>query len=145
VARTDEQQIKAVIEDRLSALREKDAERFLSHFLQGFSSFEIGPPLQYLNNDPGNTAGLDEWFSSFDGRVQYEMQDLNVVAGPDVAFSHCLYRMRGKKVDGETIDIWARQTLCFRKSSGRWVVAHTHMSVPMYMDESKRAAVDLTP
>ncbi len=47
--------------------------------------------------------------------------------------------------DGEKVDMWLRETLCFRKIDGRWLVTHEHASVPFYMDGSERAALDLKP
>jgi hypothetical protein len=32
-----------------------------------------------------------------------------------------------------------------RKSQRTWQIAHLHASVPFYMDETRRAALDLTP
>jgi ketosteroid isomerase-like protein len=53
--------------------------------------------------------------------------------------------MHGIRTDGEETDVWVRATLCFRKIDGVWKVVHEHTSVPLYMDGSDRAAVDLTP
>jgi ketosteroid isomerase-like protein len=33
----------------------------------------------------------------------------------------------------------------FRKVGGRWLIAHEHASVPLYMDGSEKAAIDLKP
>jgi len=38
-----------------------------------------------------------------------------------------------------------RATVCYRKTDGKWMVAHEHVSVPFCMDGSNRAAVDLKP
>jgi ketosteroid isomerase-like protein len=40
---------------------------------------------------------------------------------------------------------WVRATVCFRRVRGAWKVVHEHSSVPLYMDGSERAAVDLKP
>jgi hypothetical protein len=65
--------------------------------------------------------------------------------GDDVAFSHSLNRIYGKRTNGEETDVWVRVTACFRRSNGKWLIAHEHISVPLYMDGSNRAAVDLKP
>jgi ketosteroid isomerase-like protein len=41
--------------------------------------------------------------------------------------------------------LWYRLTVGLRKREGQWRIAHTHASVPFYMDESGRAALDLAP
>ncbi len=47
--------------------------------------------------------------------------------------------------DGEKVDMWLRETLCFRKIDGKWKITHEHESVPFCMDGSFKAAVDLKP
>jgi PhnB protein len=53
--------------------------------------------------------------------------------------------MTGKKVGGETVDVWVRCTGGFRRDGDAWQIAHQHTSVPFYMDGSFKAAVDLKP
>jgi PhnB protein len=77
--------------------------------------------------------------------LSYDIHHLEVTTGGDVAFRHSLTRLRGTTIDGETSDIWFRQTLCFRKIDVEWKITHEHESVPFYMDGSVRAAVDLQP
>jgi ketosteroid isomerase-like protein len=43
------------------------------------------------------------------------------------------------------IDVWVRATTCFRKIDGEWIIVHEHASVPLYMEGSNRASIDLTP
>lgn len=69
---------------------------------------------------------------------------MNIATGDDVAFCHSLNRMSGTKTDGEQMDVWVRESLCFRKIDGEWKITHQHESVPMYMDGSIRAAIDLS-
>jgi ketosteroid isomerase-like protein len=88
---------------------------------------------------------LRAWFATWQGAIGYEIRDLHLTAGDDAAFCHNLSRLSGTKTDGEKVDIWFRQTLCFRKLGARWRIAHQHESVPFYMDGSYRAAVDLKP
>ena len=42
--------------------------------------------------------------------------------------------------------LWFRLTVGLRKNrEGTWQIAHEHESVPFYMDETTRAALDLAP
>ena len=70
---------------------------------------------------------------------------LKITAGDDVAFCHSLNRMMATTTKGSKVDLWFRQTLCFRKIDGRWRITHEHSSVPFHMDGSYKAAVDLNP
>lgn len=88
---------------------------------------------------------MQAWFDSFEGAIGYEVCELEVVCGPSVAFCHSLDRISGQRKDGSTTDLWVRETLGLRKFHGNWRIAHQHQSVPMYMDGSNRAAIDLQP
>jgi PhnB protein len=137
-----ETQIRAVIDDWASALRAKDAHRVVSHYVAGLVQFSLAPPLISTGAD---AKGLNAWFSTWQGPIGYEIHGLRITAGDDTAFCHSLNRLSGARTDGEQSDVWFRHTLCFRKTGGRWRIAHEHESVPFYMDGSCKAAVDLTP
>jgi PhnB protein len=141
----EEGQIRAVIEDWANALRAKDAGRLVSQYTTESVKFILAPPLQYTRDNPFDKKGLEEWFSSFQGPIQYQNRDLNITAGGQVGFCHSLGRMIATTTKGPKIDIWFRHTLGFRKIDGRWKITHEHSSVPFYMDGSHKAAVDLKP
>jgi PhnB protein len=98
-----------------------------------------------LISEDSDVKGLNAWFETWEGPLGLEMRELRIAAGGDVAFCSSLNHMSGTKTDGAKPDLWFRQTLCFRKVGGAWKIAHTHESVPFYMDGSFRAAVDLAP
>jgi PhnB protein len=139
---TDEAQIHRVIDDWARALRNKDADGVVSHYAPDLVHFSLAPPLL---SAVSNAKGLNEWFATWQGPIGYEIRDLSVAIGDDVAFSHSLNRMHGTKTEGSKGDLWFRHTLCFRKIHGEWKIAHEHESVPFYMDGSFKAAVDLKP
>jgi PhnB protein len=139
---TAEWEIRAVIDDLAHAHRAKDSGGVVRHQAPGFVQFSLAPP---LISTAADARGLEEWFATWRGPLGYEVRELRVTAGDDVAFCHSLNRLTGTKVDGETPDIWFRVTLCFRRIGGAWKIAHEHESVPFYMDGSYRAAVDLKP
>ena len=70
----------------------------------------------------------------------YELRDVQVAAGADVAVAYGLAKMGGRG-----FALWFRTTVALREVEGRWLIAHVHESTPFYMDGSLRAAVDLTP
>jgi PhnB protein len=137
---TDEAQIRTVIETWADAIRRKDADGVVSHHGPAFVHFSLAPPLQSTTAD---AKGLEKWFAGWRGPIGYEVHDLNITAGDDVAFSSSLNWLSGTTVDGETSSIWFRHTLGLRKIAGAWKIVHEHESVPFYMDGSYKAAVDL--
>ena len=137
-----ELRIRALIDDWAQAMRAKDADEVLAHHAADVVTFDLAPPLMSTGAD---AQGVQAWFSTWQGPLGYEVRDLNITVGDDAAFCHSLNRLSGTKNDGEMVDVWLRQTLCFRKIGGEWRIAHQHESVPFYMDGSYRAAVDLKP
>ena len=140
-----ESQIRAILDERIAALRTKDAERFMAQFAPDFVTFEIAPPLQFKAGDDPEGKNLKQWLASFKGPVGAEVRNLKITTDGELAFCHSLYHLTGSRTSGEETDVWMRQTLCFRKAGGRWAILHSHISVPFYMDGSDRAAVDLKP
>jgi PhnB protein len=104
-----------------------------------------------ISRRPCNTRGetlrksLAEWFRTFHGPIGYEVHDLSITAGDEVAFCRSLNRISGTRTGGEETDVWVRVTIGWRSVGGRWLIAHEHASVPFYMDGSARAAIDLKP
>jgi uncharacterized protein (TIGR02246 family) len=139
---TPEGEIRALIDDWTEAIRDKNVEGVLAHYVPDSLTFDLAPPLISRGAD---AQGLQAWFATWRGPLGYEVRDLAITAGVDVAFCHSLNRLSGTKTDGEQADVWFRLTLGLRKLGGAWRIAHQHESVPFYMDGSYRAAVDLKP
>jgi ketosteroid isomerase-like protein len=141
---TAEAEIRKSIEDWMGAVRAKDVNSLMSHYLADILTFDLAPPLQYQGAD-AYRRNWEEWFPTFHGPIGYEIRDLSITASGDVAFCHSLNHISGTRTSGERTDVWVRATACFRRMNGRWLVAHEHISVPMYMDGSDKAALDLRP
>ena len=105
--------------------------------------FDVVNPLQRVGSEAAKQR-LAEWFSTFQGPIGYELRDLSITAGEDVAFSHSLNRVSATTTDGEKLDMWWRATVCYRKLDGRWMVTHEHASVPFDV-KSGQASLDLEP
>jgi ketosteroid isomerase-like protein len=139
---TDQAAIAKLVEAWARAMRAKDAAGVAACLSSDGVAYTLAPPLRAPGDGGG---GLSAWFATWDGPLAYEIRDLEVIAGGDVAYSHSLNHLGGLKVTGERPDLWFRVTLGFRKIAGAWKIAHEHESVPFYMDGSLRAAVDLAP
>ncbi|WP_225767878.1 nuclear transport factor 2 family protein [Inquilinus sp. Marseille-Q2685] len=140
-----ESEIRALIEERAAALRRKDAEGFVARQAADYALFSLYSMGSPLAADQASVEDVDGWFATWYGPIGYEVRDLDIAAGGDVAFCHGFARMSGTKTDGETVDLWFRLTLGLRRTTEGWTIVHEHESVPFYMDGSLRAAVDLKP
>jgi ketosteroid isomerase-like protein len=139
----DEAQIKRVIEGGVEAIRAKDLDRVMSMYAPDLVSFDVVPPLQYVGADVYRKH-WGEAFSSFLGPIDYEIAELSITVGDDVAFSHSFNRLSGIMATGQKFGIWLRWTACFRKINGKWLITHMQVSAPIDMETGK-AVLDLNP
>lgn len=138
---SDEAQIRGLLESRVKAIREKDVGAVLSEYTPDAVMFNLAPPLQTRGADG---EAIEKWFNGYQGVISYEIRDLSIATGVDVAFCHYLYRSSGTATDGSDIDMWVRATLCFRKIAGKWLITHEHNSEPFDM-QTLKALLDLKP
>ena len=80
----DEAQIRAVIDDWAKAIGAKDVDAVMSHYAADIVTFDLAPPLQYTGADALKKS-LEAWLPTFRGPVGYEIRDLCITRGDDVA------------------------------------------------------------
>ena len=139
----DEAQIRGLIEERVKAVRNKDINELMSNHAPDVLSFDVLNPLQYTGSDKVRERA-EEWLSSYQGPIGYEIRDLSVVTGDAAAFCHYLYRVSGTLSDGGRVDMWVRATVCWRNIDGKWMIVHEHQSVPFDVETGK-ASLNLKP
>ncbi|MEJ2853416.1 MULTISPECIES: YybH family protein [unclassified Saccharothrix] len=137
----------AGIRERIGAIaqgiRDKDLEGLARLYAPDVVSFDIDPPLQHV----GVEAKLENWARvfTFFAEPTYEVRDLTVVVGGEVAYAHFFGRLSGTLASGATTTgMWVRGTLCFREVEGTWLIAHDQVSVPLDI-ATGRGVTDLEP
>jgi len=142
----DVAQIRQMMAAQEAAMRSRDAEYLVSRYTPDVVKFSLAPPLQSTGPDVQDVTALRRWFAGFDGAIDYEIRNLTVTAGDDIAFCHSLNRLSATPHGAPGgFDLWFRSTVCFLKVDGTWRIGHEHISTPFYMDGSSRAALDLRP
>ena len=91
-------------------------------------AFDIIEPLQFVGTRAYNKPWQDV-FERFQ-TLAYEVRDLRITAGDDVAFSHSLNHIHGVMTNGQKTALWLRFTAGYRKVEGKWLIAHIQASVP---------------
>ena len=140
---SDEAAIRELIGTFAQAFRDKDVHGAMAPFDENIVSFDILPPLQTV----GAATFVTHWqqfFESHEGPIHVEFPDVRIAAGDGLAFSYCVHRITGTLKGGQQSDWWLRWTACYRKTNGRWVIVHEHVSVPIDL-KSGQALTDLTP
>lgn len=139
----NEAEIRKLIDGFVKAIRAKDMNGVMSVFAPEVVSFDLGPPLQH----GGGEEFIKRWqalFDAYQDSIDYEIHDLSIAAGDDIAFSHSLNRISGTMKNGQKSERWVRWTACYRKTDGKWLIAHEHVSVPIDV-KSEKAMLDLKP
>jgi len=141
--RAAEEEIRDLVEARVQAVRSRDLNAAIAHHAPDVVAFDVVNPLQYLGADTVRER-TQAWFALYPEGIGYEVRDLYVAAGEEVAFCHHLYRVTGTTSAGAQVDMWVRATVCFQKSDGVWKVVHDHESVP-FDPETGKASMELKP
>jgi ketosteroid isomerase-like protein len=139
----DEAEIRRQIEGIVEGIGAKDLEALRRVYAPDVVSFDVEPPLQHV----GIEAKLANWTRAFTffQEVSYEVRDLSLTVGDEVAFGHCFGRLSGTLGNGTaTNGMWVRATFGFRKVDGTWLIAHDQASVPFDIATGK-GVTDLEP
>ncbi|HEY4367491.1 MAG TPA: SgcJ/EcaC family oxidoreductase [Steroidobacteraceae bacterium] len=135
----DEAAIRSLEQGVVAAFRAKDARTVMSFFVPGdrLLVFDLATPRQYV----GHAAFSQDWkhlFAMTDGPLSVDMSDLRVTTNSsDLAYSHSIVHVSGKRTDGTSIDHNARITHVYEKADGKWLIVHEHVSVPIDMATGK--------
>lgn len=140
---TNEAEIRQQLARIIEGIRAKDVDILKRIYATDVVSFDVEPPLQHVGID-AKMANWAKVFSFFD-EVDYELRNLAVTVGDDVAFGHGFGRVSGTLRNGTvTSGTWVRGTFCFQKVDGVWLVVHDQASVPFDMATGK-GVTDLEP
>jgi uncharacterized protein (TIGR02246 family) len=126
----DERQIRALLERWAEAVHSGDLDRVLADHASDIVMFDVPPPKEGVR---GIDAYRDTWPPFFEWQRQgavFDLVDLDVTAGDDVAFAHALLRCGTAEELQQDPDLRLRLTIGLRKDDGRWVVTHEHHSFP---------------
>jgi uncharacterized protein (TIGR02246 family) len=125
---TDEQQIRDLIERWAAAVHDGDLPTVLTDHAPDIVMFDVPPPEHGVRGlDPYRDTwpGFFAWQAS--GAV-FEIEQLDITAGADVAFAFALLRCGTPADFDRDPEHRLRLTIGLRKTEQRWVVTHEHHS-----------------
>ncbi|MGH9881033.1 MAG: YybH family protein, partial [Pyrinomonadaceae bacterium] len=126
---TDEAAIRDLVENWAKAVRHQDLNGILANHSPDILMFDVPRPLQ----SRGIEAYRKTWDLFFAWAKDYgvfDILEMNVTAGNDVAFVTALMRCAGTEANGEKSELDFRLTIGLRKTNGQWTVMHEHHSIP---------------
>ena len=126
----DEARIRDLIQRWAAAVHAGDLATVLADHADDIVMFDVPPPDDGVR---GIADYRDTWPPFFDwqaGGGSFDVVELAVTVGSDVAYAHALLRCGTKDDIAAHPDHRLRLTLGLRKEGERWVVAHEHHSFP---------------
>ena len=129
VVSQDQVAVRTLIEAWAAAVRRRDYEGILENHTTDFLMFDVPPPFQSRGLEAYRKT-WDLFFSCMGDPVRFDIQEMQVTAGTDVAFAVARMGCTEPGANGTRKDLEFRLTIGLRKIDGRWQITHEHHSVP---------------
>jgi uncharacterized protein (TIGR02246 family) len=126
---TDKSAIRDLVENWAKSVRDKDYDGILANHSPDVLMFDVPPPVA-LKGIEAYKNSWDLFFSWSEDPVIFDIKEMKITAGNDVAFVTALMRCAGAEKNGERIRLDFRLTIGLQKLAGQWVVLHEHHSIP---------------
>ena len=126
----DERRIRELVETWVAAVHAGDLDTVLRDHAEDIVMFDVPPPDDGIR---GIDAYREAWPPFFEWQAsgaQFELVELDVTAGADVAYAFALLRCAEPAQLAAQPGLRLRLTVGLRKEGDRWVVAHEHHSFP---------------
>jgi uncharacterized protein (TIGR02246 family) len=127
--KSDETAIRHLVENWAMAVRSKNLNGILAKHSPEMLMFDVPPPLQSKGLEAYKQT-WDVFFSWWQDSGVFDIREMNITAGIDVAFVTALMRCAGTETNGDKTELDFRLTVGLRKIDDEWVVTHEHHSIP---------------
>jgi ketosteroid isomerase-like protein len=124
-------EIRDLVVGWVNGVRDRDLDAVLARHDPDIVMFDVPPPYRGVRGIDEYRKSWGPFFEWLDQGAAFELVELDVVAGADVAFAFALLRC-GTPADFDAEpDNRLRVTVGLRKCDDGWVVTHEHHSFPM--------------
>lgn len=127
---SEEQVIRALIEKWVTAVHAGDMDEVLRHHTDDIVMFDVPPPEDGVRGLEAYRATWPPFFDWQRADGSFEIVELDVTAGDEVAFAWVLLRCDSSENRLQHPERRLRLTLGLRKEAGEWAVVHEHHSFP---------------
>jgi uncharacterized protein (TIGR02246 family) len=125
-----ETEIRTLVERWVTAVHEGDMATVLADHADDIVMFDVPPPDDGVRGIEAYRATWPPFFEWQASGAVFELVELDVTAGADVAFAHALLRCGAPSDLATTPGLRLRLTLGLEHRAGRWTVTHEHHSFP---------------
>jgi uncharacterized protein (TIGR02246 family) len=117
----DEAAIRDLVEDWARAVRANNLQGILANHSPDILMFDVPPPIQTKGIE-GYKKTWNRFFSWSRGSGVFDVIEMNITAGNEVAFVTALMRCAGTEANGDKTELEFRLTIGLRKIGGQWMV-----------------------
>jgi uncharacterized protein (TIGR02246 family) len=121
--------VRGLVEDWANAVRRRNMPAILRNHSSDILMFDVPAPFQ-SNGIEAYRKTWELFFSSAPDPTIFDVLEMHVTAGRDVAFVAAVLRCADREADGKNVELDFRLTIGLRNVDGQWVVTHEHHSVP---------------
>jgi ketosteroid isomerase-like protein len=124
-----EKQVGELVENWAKAVRDRNMEAVLSHHDDNIVMYDVPEPFQSKGIEAYKKT-WDLFYSWARDTGVFDILELNVVAGQDVAFCYATMRCAGVNKWEQKEILNFRLTIGLKKINQQWIILHEHHSVP---------------
>lgn len=132
-------EVREIIEEWATGVRARDIDTVLRRHAPELLMFDVVGPVRLQGLDAYRRTWIEQFFPWHGEAGRFELVDLEVSAGADVAFATALLECAGTE-DGQKVAFTLRLTLGLEKRNGEWIIVHEHHSQPLGFDTARIGA-----
>lgn len=123
---TNEAEIRTLLDNWAQAVRAENIDAAVSAHSNDMLLFDVPLPVQSHGID-NYRKSWELFFDSVPRPIVFDVSELRITAGDDVAFAHGLIHCEAD-ANGQLEDLAIRLTVGLRKVNSKWSVTHEHHS-----------------
>jgi uncharacterized protein (TIGR02246 family) len=124
----DQQEMRALIQRWADAVHAGDLDTVLADHADDIVMFDVPPPEDGVRGLDAYRSTWPPFFEWQRGGASFEIVELDITAGADVAFAWALLRCGTEDELRDDPERRLRLTIGLRSEAGRWIVTHEHHS-----------------
>lgn len=128
----DEKAIRELNSRFEAAVKARDIDKLMSCYVSDDSLvlFDAVPPRQYVGAKAVR-KDYDDFLSVFPGTIDSKISDAKITVDTNLAYSHFIDTWTATDKDGKQVQLVFRVTDVYRKTDGKWLIVHEHISFPV--------------
>ena len=128
----DEKAIRELNSRFETAVKARDLDKLMSCYISDDSLvlFDAVPPRQYVGAKAVR-KDYEDFLSVFPGTIDSKISDAKITVDTNLAYSHFIDTWTATDKDGKQVQLVFRVTDVYRKTDGKWLIVHEHISFPV--------------